>query len=66
MMETIQTIREWLDAWKQDNREVEIRTVSGKTCRGHIDTLEREYFRLKEHANIYISIDKIESITRIV
>ena len=65
-MEEIETIREWLDEWKRENREVEIRTVSGKAYRGHIDTLEREYFRLREHPHTYISVDKIESITGMV
>lgn len=62
----VETMKEWLDIWKQDNREVEIGTVSGKIYRGRINTVGKEYFRLRENPNTYISIDKVESITQIV
>ena len=62
----VETIKEWLKAWQQNNFEIEIRMVSGKTHRGHITTTGAEYIILKEDLYTYISIDKVESVTKIV
>ena len=62
----IETIGEWLKAWKENNSEIEIKMASGKTYRGHINTVATQYIILKEYRDTYISIDKIESVRKIV
>ena len=62
----IETIGEWLKAWKENNSEIEIKMASGKTYRGHINAVATQYIILKEYRDTYISIDKIESVRKIV
>lgn len=57
-----ESIRERLKEWDESRREIKVRTMTGKEYQGHISILGREYFCLQEHLNIYIFIDKIESI----
>lgn len=63
-MGEIKTMREMLNAHREQNSKVEIRTISGKEYGGHVGSVEEEYFYLREHPTVCIAIDKIESITK--
>lgn len=57
-----ESIRERLEFWKESRTKIEVRTMTGKIYKGHIDILGKEYFCLYQDPNTHIFIDKIESI----